>query len=127
MQEEEDTAVADETDPPPPPSPKNNCPGLFHGRIHFPMPIPCDGIHLVLGVLVGVVPTMHRAGTALFVLYQFLEEILVGDVHSFFKDVGVFLVGLVLGMGMYGGILGTTVTSEALFTACPPPQMPTRH
>ena len=103
MREEEDTAVADETDPP---SPNDNCPGLFHGRIHFPMPIPCDGIHLVLGVLVGVVPTMHRAGTALFVLYQFLEEILVGDVHSFFKDVECFWSGLFWAWGCMGASSG---------------------
>jgi hypothetical protein len=45
-----------------------------------------------------------------FVLYQLAEELPVGDVHSFFKDVGVFLAGLVLGMGMYWGIVTTTLS-----------------
>lgn len=77
------------------------CPGLFHGKIPLPIHLSCDIIHFILGLVSGlaVAGTQYKLG-ALFIVYQAAEELLVGDVKSFVKDVFVFVLGFAMSMSM---------------------------
>ena len=76
------------------------CPGLFHGRIPCELPVRCDTVHFWLGLFAGAIRPLRRCGVVLFVLYQAVEELPGRHIRSFFKDVGIFLVGFVLGLGV---------------------------
>jgi hypothetical protein len=75
---------------------QGHCPGLFHGYVPLPIPISCDVIHFMLGFVSGSVRTRGLQGALLggFVLYQAIEELPIGDVKSFVKDVVVYMMGV---------------------------------
>lgn len=75
------------------------CPGLFKGRIRLPLPLSCDSIHFLFGVVTAFLPDAWRCVcVTLFVGYQAVEELPARDPRSFAKDVTVFLAGLALGL-----------------------------
>lgn len=63
------------------------------------LPLSCDVIHFLMGFLTGLLTRSHlrRWMVGTFVVYQAIEELGLGDVLSFTKDVTVFSVGLVSG------------------------------
>jgi hypothetical protein len=43
---------------------RRTCPGPFHGRIPFPLPVPCDTVHLYLGLVAGAIPRLRGSQAA---------------------------------------------------------------
>ena len=82
-----------------------HCPGPFRGYIAFPVPLECDLIHLLLGVLCATLPPLRRYGPMLFVVYQAVEELPCDRLSSFLRDVSLFLTGYVLALAMRQGLL----------------------
>ena len=78
------------------------CPGPFRGGVPLPLPLPCDALHVGLGFLAGWWPTPggRRAAVGAYLLYQALEEGLLGDGWSFTKDMLVFGLGFWLGRAL---------------------------
>ena len=82
--------------------PLKHCHGLFRGALPFPVPLSCDNIHFLLGVLSGTLPPQAQIlSVVLFVAYQAVEELNDWDVRSFVKDVGIFLLGFALSVTIW--------------------------
>jgi hypothetical protein len=85
------------------------CPGLFHGDIPIPLAVECDAVHVLLGVICGVLRPLHTVGPLVFVLYQAVEELPAGAlVHGFVKDVVYFLLGYLVARACVAASAGQT-------------------
>lgn len=73
---------------------KKICPGMWRGLLPIALPMSCDLIHFIIGILAGAFQSLFVM--VIFILYQITEPLFTGVPDKPIKDVGIFVFGFYL-------------------------------
>ena len=73
----------------------SSCPGPWRGLFPFPLPLTCDQIHILVGIVAGYFRSIFLS--LAFCLYQITEEYFTGVPENWAYDIGVFMMGYTVG------------------------------